>query len=100
MAKEFGEAACIGETIEVNGVTLPYRPACADSFSGITRHKHSFLNNWSVMSLNALIGAANSVGGFIGFGTVCHGWADDNARVGPTATRMPRGAWMCGSPTV
>lgn len=78
VAKEFGEAACIGETIEVNGVTLPYRPACADSFSGITRHKHSFHNNWSVMSLNALIGSANSVGGFIGYAPQCQGWADGN----------------------
>lgn len=78
VAKEFGEAACIGETIEIDGVTMPYRPACADSFSGITRHKHSFLNNWSVMSLNALIGSANSVGGFVGYAPQCQGWADGN----------------------
>ncbi len=26
LAKEFGEAACIGQTVEVDGLTVPYRP--------------------------------------------------------------------------
>ena len=63
IAKEFGVAAFIGETIEIDGVTLPYRPACVDLFSGITRHKHSMLGCWSVIALNMLVGSANSVGG-------------------------------------
>lgn len=42
VAKELGEAACIGQTTEIDGVTLPYRPAAVDAFSGITRHKHAF----------------------------------------------------------
>ena len=65
VAKEYGEAAHIGETITIDGVTLPYRPVCVDAFSGITRHKHSFLTCWSVFSLNNLVGATNAVGGFI-----------------------------------
>ena len=76
VAKEFGEAACIGETIEIDGVTLPYRPVCADLFSGLTRHKHAFHACWSVISLNVLVGATNSVGGLIGFDPACNGWTD------------------------
>ncbi len=78
IAKEFGEAACIGETIEIDGVTLPYRPACVDLFSGITRHKHSMLGCWSVIALNMLVGSANSVGGLIGFDPACNGWTDSD----------------------
>ncbi len=81
VAKEYGEAAHIGETITIDGVTLPYRPVCVDAFSGITRHKHSFLTCWSVFSLNNLVGATNAVGGFIGFDPACNGWADNNPQM-------------------
>lgn len=81
VAKELGEAACIGETIELEGVTLPYRPACVDAFSGITRHKHAFLTCWSVFTLNNLIGSTNAAGGFVGFDPACNGWADDNPQM-------------------
>ncbi len=76
IAKEFGEAAHIGETIEIDGYTLPYRPVAADCFSGVARHKHSMLTNWSIAQLNAIVGACQSVGGFIGFGPKCHGYSD------------------------
>lgn len=77
VAKEFGEAACIGETIEIDGVTLPYRPVCVDLFSGLTRHKHAMHACWAVISLNMLVGATNSVGGLLGFDPACNGWTDD-----------------------
>ena len=35
IAKELGEAAHIGETIEIDGVTLPYRPAAVDAFRAL-----------------------------------------------------------------
>ncbi len=78
IAKELGEAACIGQTTEVDGVTLPYRPAAVDAFSGVTRHKHAFHACWAVFSLNNLIGSTNAVGGFCGFDPICNGWSDDN----------------------
>lgn len=78
VAREFGAAAQIGSTIEIDGYELPLRPACADCFSGISRHKHAFLSHWAVMSLNALIGSANMPGGFVGYAPICHGWADNN----------------------
>ena len=82
VAKEFGEAAMIGETIELDGKTYRRRGAAVDVFSGISRHKHSILNVWSILNLNNLVGATNAVGGFIGFATRCHGWADDNPTAG------------------
>lgn len=76
IAKELGEAACFGETKEIDGVTLPYRPVCVDAFSGISRHKHAFLTQWSVFSLNVLLGSPQAVGGFIGFGSTCQGFEE------------------------
>lgn len=82
VAEEFGRAARIGETIEIEGKTYRRRGAAVDIFSGLSRHKHSILNAWACLQLNTLIGATNSVGGFIGFATKCHGWADNNPTAG------------------
>ena len=82
VAEEFGRAARIGETIEIEGKTYRRRGAAVDIFSGLSRHKHSILNVWACPQLNTLIGATNSVGGFIGFATKCHGWADNNPTAG------------------
>ena len=76
IAKELGEAAHFGETIEIEGVTLPYRPVCVDAFSGVSRHKHAFLTQWSIFSLNALLGSPQAVGGFIGFASTCQGFEE------------------------
>jgi molybdopterin-containing oxidoreductase family molybdopterin binding subunit len=69
IAKEFGEAACIGETIEVDGLTVPYRPVAVDSFSGVSRHKHGFHAHWALLSLNMLVGSIFSYGGYLGYYT-------------------------------
>lgn len=74
IAKEFGEAACIGETIEIDGHVLPYRPVCADMFSGVSRHKHAMLSHWAVVALNLIVGSINSVGGLIGYAGACNGF--------------------------
>lgn len=70
LAKEFGEAACIGQTIEVDGLTVPYRPAAVDTFSGIARHKHGFVSHWALLQLNTLVGSIFSYGGYLGYYTM------------------------------
>ena len=69
LAKEFGEAACIGQTVEVDGLTVPYRPVAVDTFSGIARHKHGFITHWAILQLNTLVGSTFSRGGYLGFYT-------------------------------
>ena len=73
VAKELGEAACIGSTITLDGVEMPYRPAAVDSFSGISRHKHGFLTHWAILSLNTLIGSCNVPGGLIAYAPISLG---------------------------
>jgi molybdopterin-containing oxidoreductase family molybdopterin binding subunit len=65
IAREFGEAARIGETITVDGVELPYRPACVDWAKGTQGHKHGFHQCWPLKLLNIVVGAVNVPGGIL-----------------------------------
>lgn len=66
LAKEFGEAACIGETIEIDGVTLPFRPVAIEWKRGISHHKNSWHSCFSLMLLNTVLGNLNAPGGILG----------------------------------
>ncbi len=88
VAEEFGNVAKSGDTIELGGKTYRHRPAAVDIFSGVSRHKHAILSTWSCLMLNVLVGAANSVGGLLGYAPKSYGWKKDN----PTAGFAP-GIW-------
>jgi anaerobic selenocysteine-containing dehydrogenase len=66
IAKEFGEAACIGQTITINGKELPYRPASVAYYRGLSAHKHSMLSGLAVETLQVLIGGIEVPGGLLG----------------------------------
>jgi len=68
IAREFGEAACIGETITIEGVELPYRPVCVDWARGTQGHKHGFHNCWPLKLLNIVVGSVNVPGGILSTG--------------------------------
>lgn len=78
LAREFGEAACIGQTIEIDGVELPYRPASVSWYRGLSAHKHSMLNGLAIVLLQTLIGALDVPGGLL---------ADPYSLKGKTPTR-------------
>ena len=66
LAKEFGEAACIGQTIEIDGVELPYRPATVAWYRGLSAHKHCMLNGLAIILLPTLVGSIDVPGGMLG----------------------------------
>jgi len=68
IAREFGEAARIGETITIDGVELPLRPVCVDWAKGTQGHKHGFHNCWPLKLLNIVVGAVNVPGGILSTG--------------------------------
>ncbi|MCL4745416.1 MAG: molybdopterin-dependent oxidoreductase [Burkholderiaceae bacterium] len=68
IAREFGQAACIGQTIEIDGVELPYRPVCVDWAKGAQGHKHGFHNCWPLKLLNIVVGSVNVPGGIMSTG--------------------------------
>ncbi|MCC6609886.1 MAG: molybdopterin-dependent oxidoreductase [Burkholderiales bacterium] len=68
IAREFGEAARIGETITIDGVELPYRPAVMDWARGTQGHKHGFHNCWTLKLVNIVVGSVNVPGGILSTG--------------------------------
>ena len=64
-AKEFGEQARIGSTIEIDGKSLPWRPAVATWYRGVVAHKHAMHNGLAIALLNAVVGAIDVPGGLL-----------------------------------
>lgn len=98
LAREFGEAARVGSTIVIDGVTLPYRPAAAIFFRGAQGHKNSMYNCFAIDLLNHIVGACDVVGGCLGFNPVCYGHPETKKPYYvPKADRdglMATGTWM------
>ncbi|MDP6173862.1 MAG: molybdopterin-dependent oxidoreductase, partial [Rhodospirillales bacterium] len=76
LAKEFVEEARIGSTIDIDGVTLPYRPAAAIAFRGVQGHRNSTYNFLAVDLINQITGACDVVGSCHGFNSACDGLPD------------------------
>jgi len=73
IASEFGNAACIGSTIEIQGEKLPYRPVSAIMFRGGQGHTNAAHTYCAVCLLNAIVGAMDVPGGTLGWPPVSLG---------------------------
>lgn len=67
IATEFATEAKIGSTIEIDGVTLPYRPASVVQFRGAQGHTNGFHTFMAVDLLNQLVGSSEVPGGTLGW---------------------------------
>jgi molybdopterin-containing oxidoreductase family molybdopterin binding subunit len=76
IAREFGEAAEVGRTIEIDGHTLPLRPAAALYFKGAHGHDNAWPTSLAIELLNEVVGASNVPGGLLGTNPVCYGHPD------------------------
>ncbi|CAB1368452.1 molybdopterin-dependent oxidoreductase [Denitratisoma oestradiolicum] len=63
LANELGQAAHIGETIEIDGKTYPYRPASVSGYRGLSTHTNALHTSWAMELINVLIGSTRAVGG-------------------------------------
>lgn len=66
LAGEYLDQACIGETIEVNGVTLPFRPVAVTLGKTVNNGWGAFDCVWARTMLACLVGALEVPGGTIG----------------------------------
>lgn len=66
LAREFVEAAHIGEYREIEGYKIACRPAAIEFKRGITHHKNSYASCFSLMIPNILIGNPDAIGGLQG----------------------------------
>ncbi|MGH2555733.1 MAG: molybdopterin-dependent oxidoreductase [Actinomycetota bacterium] len=81
LAREYGEAAQIGSTIEIDGQVLPYRPASVVWYRGLSAHKHAMLTGLAITLLPTLMGAIDVPGGLLG---------DPYGLRGKSSTREPQ----------
>jgi len=75
IAREFAAAATIGATIDIDGRTLPLRPAGYNYYRGAQGHKHGFQTNHSFKMVNFMVGNIDTPGGLMGV-TLDDQWVD------------------------
>ncbi len=66
LAGEYLEQACIGETIEIDGMTLPFRPVAVTLGKNVNNGWGAFDCVWARTMLACLVGALEVPGGTIG----------------------------------
>ncbi len=66
IAREFVEAAKIGETMEINGKVYPYRPAALNYYRGSQSHANGLFDNLTYKLFNMLVGNIDVPGGHLG----------------------------------
>ena len=72
LAQTFAKEARIGETIEIDGQTLRYRPAVLYTFRGLSAKEHGVQGWRAGLILNMLVGNIDAVGGLILGGAYGH----------------------------
>jgi anaerobic selenocysteine-containing dehydrogenase len=73
IAQEFAYEARIGSTIEIDGITLPYRPVAVGMYRGAQGHTNGFHQFMSVCLLNTIVGNLDVPGGALGWPARCVG---------------------------
>lgn len=66
IAREYSEHACVGQTIEIDGKTLPYRPVAVSLGKTVNNGWGGFECCWARTLLATLVGALEVPGGTIG----------------------------------
>jgi molybdopterin-containing oxidoreductase family molybdopterin binding subunit len=94
IAREMVEAARIGQTITLEGQTLPLRPATTAWYRGISAHKHSMLNGMAMGQLNVLLGAVDVPGGILNASGAGPDWMPKVEQDGMLIPGSPYGGHM------
>ena len=101
VAKELVDEARIGSFIEIDGVKVPYRPACVVGYKGVQTHQNSFHQYCAMTLLNVLIGNQDVCGGLLGSGTAVSMGYSETGRFsfsphGGVDGMLTAGAWPVG----
>ncbi|MFO1376087.1 MAG: molybdopterin-dependent oxidoreductase [Steroidobacteraceae bacterium] len=84
LARDFGTAASIGSTIEIEGHTLPLRPACAHWYKGVSQHAQGYEQALAIAMLNTIVGAIDVPGGLLADTVYAHHpqWSENSTWMG------------------
>jgi molybdopterin-containing oxidoreductase family molybdopterin binding subunit len=90
LTREFIDAASIGSTITIDGVSLPYRPVAVNIYRGAGAHKHGVAVAMATQLLNQLAGALYVPGSHRGINPV---GPRPNNDAPPEFDKVPDWAW-------
>ena len=76
IAGEYAAAARIGETITIDGRTLPFRPVASSIFRGGEGHGNAFHTCMAMCLMTHVLGAADVPGGAVGMPNTCFGYPE------------------------
>lgn len=76
IAREFADAACVGQTITIKGKQLPYRPVAVMHIRSLGTHQNGMHATWAVDLLQHVVGAVNVPGGCASVSMECHGYKE------------------------
>ena len=87
IADEYVAHACIGETIEIEGVEMPFRPVAVMLGKGVNNGWGGYQTCWARTLLASLVGALEVPGGTLGTAVKLNRPADNRLKtVRPTMT--------------
>ena len=103
LAGELVEEARIGSFIDIDGIKVPYRPACVVGYRGLQTHQNSFHQYSAMHLINALLGNQDACGGLLGSGTTRSLGYPETGRFeftpyGGVDGMLTPGAWPVGRP--
>ena len=74
LARQLARDAHVGETVEVDGFELAYRPVAVIFKMGAVGHKHGMATGLALHLINIVLGAIDVVGSFLGVNPVGPNW--------------------------
>ncbi|MBE5970864.1 MAG: hypothetical protein E7242_11605 [Lachnospiraceae bacterium] len=99
IAKEYAEAACIGQTINIDGEELPYRPVTTYNIRSAGTHSNGFHTLFAIDLLIHIMGAANMPGGTVSASVECEGHPETHrpyfaCKAGKDGFTQTAGKWL------
>jgi anaerobic selenocysteine-containing dehydrogenase len=94
LAREMVEAAQIGQTINLQGETLPLRPVATTWYRGISAHRHAMMGGMALGHLNVLMGAVDVPGGLLNAAGSGPDWTPATESDGLITQGSPYGSHM------
>jgi anaerobic selenocysteine-containing dehydrogenase len=103
LARELTQEARIGSFIDIDGVEVPYRPACVVGYKGVQTHQNSWHQYCAMHLINVLLGNQDVCGGLVGSGTALSlGYPETGgftfSPFGGLDGMLTAGAWPIGLP--
>jgi len=76
IATEFAQAAQVGNTVNIEGHQLPFRPVASVTMRGSGGHQNAVHTAMAILLLNQILGAADVPGGTMAFPNTCLGYPE------------------------